>query len=240
MNFMSNKFLLILVILVSTPLFSTSIAQDSGHELTAEEMRRLMSTDRIPILSAVETTGSPYLFDSFNDGSIEFVNGKTTNVMPLRFNAYEQRLEFREGNSAFVMDSNTIAEFEMYVDNTVYKFKKGFDSRRLSEDEFVILLIDDMVKFIEKPSVSFQQGVATYGTATQQDVYIPNVTYYIKIGDGDTNRVRSLSERRVMSHIDTYKNEVISFAKTNNIDFSDPKDVKKLLLYYNSLLKEAS
>lgn len=227
--------------ILATLLFisTTAVAQDS-KELSAEEMQSLMSSDRIPIRSATETTGSPYLFETFNDGSIEFVNGKTTNVLPIRFNVYEQKLEFREGNSAFVMDSNTITEFEIYVDNTIYKFRKGFDARRLSEEEFVSLLIDDVVKFIEKPTVSFQQAVASYGTATQKDEYISSVTYYVKIGDGDTNRIRSLNKRRVMRNINHHKNDVENFADTNNINFSDSKDVEKLLLYYNSLLKEDS
>lgn len=239
---MSIRYLSLYTVIVSIFLLtSTAIAQEGNStELSAEEMRSLMSSDRIPILSATETTGSPYLFENFNEGSIELVNGRTTNILPVRFNAYEQKLEFQEGDFAFVMDSNVISEFEMYVENSIYKFKKGFSARRLSENEFVRLIIDDKVKFIAKHAVSFHQGVASYGTATQKDEYIPNVTYYIKVGEKGINRIRSLSERRIMRNIDNHKSNIERFAVTNNINFSDAKDVEKLLLYYNTLLKEES
>lgn len=227
-------------IIVTILLISSTVVAQDNKELSAEEMQSLMNTDRIPIRNVTETKGSPYLFDNFHEGSIQLANGKTTNVLPIRFNAYEQNLEFREGNSAFVMDSNTVTEFELYTDSSIYKFKKGFNSRRLSEDEFVRVIIDDEVQFMAKHSVSFQQGVATYGTATKKDEYNSNVTYYIKVGDGNTKRIRSLSKKRVLQNISTHKKEIESFTDTNNIDFSDSKDVEKLLLYYNSLLNETS
>lgn len=211
----------------------------SGDEVTTQEIRDMVNTNRVPVRRTTETTGTPYLFENFNDGSIKLSNGLTTAVLPLRFNAHEQKLEFQEGQSAFIMDSNTIKEFEMHVENSTHTFKKGYDARGLSEDEFVRLIIDDEVKFIAKHTVSFQQGVASYGSATKKDKYLPNVTYYIKVGDEKPNRLRSLSKRRVMRLIDSHKSEVGEFADKSNTDFSDPSDVEKLLLYYNSLLTEA-
>ena len=230
-------FISILFIFGYTFTPSTLLGQDR-QELSTQDMRDLMNTTQMPLRHATETTGTPYLYDSFHDGSIVLANGQTTNVIPIRYNAYEQTLEFRDGESAFVMDPNTIEEFEIYEDNSIHTFKKGYDSRRLSEDEFVRMIIDDEVKFMAKHTVSFQQGVATYGSATQQDEYLSDVTYYLKVGDGDVNRLRRLNERRVMRNIDHYEDEIEDFADHNNIDFSDPNDLEKLLLHYNSLLQD--
>lgn len=208
-----------------------------GDKITTQDMRDLINTNRIPVSQATETTGTPYLFDSFYEGTIVLENGKTTNVLPIRYNAYEQTLEFKDGESAFKMDPNSIIEFEIHVDNNIHTFRKGFDSSRLSEGEFVRLIIDDQVKFMVKHTVSFQQGVASYGSATQQDEYIPNVTYYIKVGNDDVNRIRSLSKRRIMRNIDHFENEIDEFTDNNNIDFSDLNDIEKLLRHYNSLFK---
>lgn len=136
------------------------------------------------------------------------------------------------------MDPDHIKEFELFIDNKQYKFEKGYDARRLSEDDFVRIIIDDEIKFMAKHSTSFQEGVATYGSATQQDEYISDVTYYIQIGDGDIERIRSLNERRVMRQIDRFNDRVEEFANSNNIDFSDPNDVEELFQYFNNLLAE--
>lgn len=232
--------LLLSAVLFCTLTFSVANVANSqsSSEITPEDIRDMMHTDRIPVREATETTGTPYLFPDFQDGHIVLTNGQTTNVLELRYNTYEQTLEFLDGYSALRMDPDHIQEFELFVDNTVYKFEKGYDARRLSEDDFVRLIIDDEIKFMAKHTTSFQEDVASYGTATQQDEYISDVTYYIQIGDGDIERIRSLNERRVMRQLNQFDDKVEEFANRNDTDFSDPDDVEELFQYYNKLLIE--
>ena len=234
------KLLITVVLFFTISFLAPHIANSqSSSEITTEDMRDMMNTDRIPVQQATETTGTPFLFPDFHDGHILLTNGQTTNVLELRYNTYQQTLELLDGYSALRMDPDHIQEFELFIDNKVYKFEKGYDARRLSEDDFVRLIIDDEIKFMAKHSTSFQEGVATYGSATQQDEYISNVTYYIQVGDdGDIERIRSLNERRVMRQIDQFEDRVEEFANSNNTDFSDPKDVEDLLQYYNNLLAD--
>lgn len=227
---------LLFIGLLFVPEISTGQAND---EVTRNEIREMVNTNRIPIRQETETSGSPYLFDEFMDGAVVLANRKTTDVLPIRYNSYKQTIEFRDGNSAFEMSSDQVNAFEMYLDDTVYKFTKGYDARRLSNDEFVRLIIDENVKYMVKHSTSFQEAVASYGSATQQDKYTSNESYYIKVEDGNVNRVRSLSKRRVMRNIDSHEDKVRDFADENNINFSDADDVEDLLLHYNSLLKDS-
>ncbi len=220
-------------------LFSSPVAQGQNSDgITTQYLRDMVNTNQISLGKTANANGSPYLFDNFYDGSLKLVNGQASDVVPIRYNAHEMTVEFNENNTAFIMDPNTIKEFEIYVENSTYVFKKGFEARRLSEDEFVQMIIDDEVKFMAKHTVSFQQGVASYGSAAQQVEYLPNITYYMKVRDDDVNRIRRLSERRVMRNIDYFEGEIEDFADKNNIDFSDPNDLEKLLLHYNSLLQE--
>ena len=233
------KLLLSIVLISTICVLAPHVAiSQSSSEISTEDIRDMMQTDRIPVQQATETSGTPYLFPDFQDGHIVLTNGQTTNVLELRYNTYEQTLEFLDGYSALRMDPDHIQEFELFLENTVYKFEKGYDARRLSEDDFVRLIIDDEIKFMAKHSTSFQEDVASYGTATQQDEYISDVTYYIQVGDGDIERIRSLNERRVMRQIDQFEDKVEEFANRNNTDFSDPNDVEELFRYYNKLLTE--
>jgi len=169
----SFKPLLSIVLISTICVLPPHVAfSQSSSEISTEDIRDMMQTDRIPVQQATETSGTPYLFPDFQDGHIVLTNGQTTNVLELRYNTYEQTLEFLDGYSALRMDPDHIQEFELFVDNTVYKFEKGYDARRLSEDDFVRLIIDDEIKFMAKHTTSFQEDVASYGTATQQDEYI--------------------------------------------------------------------
>lgn len=233
------KLLITAVLFFTISFLAPHIANSqSSSEITTEDMRDMMNTDRIPVQQATETTGTPYLFPDFHDGHILLTNGQKTNVLALRYNTYEQTLELLDGYSALRMDPDHIQEFELFIDNKVYMFEKGYDARRLSEEDFVRIIIDDEIKFMAKHSTSFQESVATYGSATQQDEYLSDITYYIRVGDGDIERIRSLNERRVMRQIDHFNDRVREFANSNNTDFSDPNDVIELLQYYNSLLAQ--
>ena len=86
--------LLISAVLFFTISFSApqiAISQTSS-EITTEDMRDMIQTDRISVQHATETTGTPYLFPDFHDGHILLTNGQKTNVLELRFNTYEQTL----------------------------------------------------------------------------------------------------------------------------------------------------
>ncbi|CAN5128942.1 hypothetical protein BH23BAC3_BH23BAC3_14680 [soil metagenome] len=213
-------------------------AQDGTTSITVEEMRDMARTTHVPVYQAVETKGSPFFNDDFADGSVTFKNGQTTNVLPLRFNAYEGTVQFRDGNNILAIDSNTIEEFELYAADGIIRFTKGYDARRLSEDEFVAVLADGNAKFMVKYSVNYHEDVSGYGQATQVEEYVPSENYYVKIGDGDVDRIRSLSQRRVMRTFPSHTDQLEEYANQNNIQFDNVQDVAKIFNHYNSLISE--
>lgn len=214
---------------------STVHAQDGTTSITVDEMRDMARTTHVPAYQAVETKGSPFFNDEFTDGAVTFKNGKTTNVLPVRFNTYEGTVQFRDGNNIFAIDSDTIEEFELYAADGIIRFTKGYNARRLSEDEFVAVLADGDAKFMVKYSVNYHENVSGYGQATQVEEYVPSENYYVKLGDGDVDRIRSLNKRRVMRSFPSHTDQLEEFADQNNINFDDVKDVANLFKHYNSL-----
>lgn len=208
------------------------------REITPEEMRSLANANRIPTRRSVNTTGSPFLYDDFHEGTITLKSGHITDSLPVRFNSHEQSIEFMDGSTAYTLDSDAVEAFEFELGDKTYTFRKGYDARRLSEEDFVEVAVDGHVQFLIRHTTSFQQNTATYGQATQEDRYTSGESYYIRVGDDDPNRIRSLRERRVMRNIDRFEDEVEAYADRHNIDFSNPEDVTHLLKYYNSLFQE--
>lgn len=213
-------------------------AQDGTSSLTVEDMRDMSRTSFVPTHQAVETRGTPFFNEEFMDGAVTFKNGQTTNVLPLRYNAYEGNVQFSDGNNIYAIDSNTVEEFEIYASDGIIRFTKGYDARRLSEDEFVAVLSEGHAKFMVKYSVNYHENVSGYGQATQVEEYVPSESYYVKFGDGDVGRIRSLSERRVLRAFPSHRDQLEEYAEKNNLQFDDTQHVARLFNHYNTLASE--
>lgn len=208
-------------------------------QMTSEQIRDLTNRSKVIVTEQTsETIGSPFFNDEFIEGSITLQNEQTTNVLPLRYNAYENTLQFQRNNNLYAMDSQTIKEFELYLEDGLIRFVKGYNARRLAEDEFVALLSDGEAKFMVKYSVNFHGNVSGYSQATQVEEYVLAKNFYVKFGDNDVGRIRSLNERRVMRTFPSHREELEEYASQNNIQFDNVQHVARLFNYYNSLLSE--
>jgi len=236
--------LLIKIIILSVSIllsfFAFAHAQDRDGQISSEQLRDMARTTAVPDQSAVETQGTPFFNNDFMNGTITFKNGQTTNVMPLRYNAYEGNLQFQNRNDIFAVDSNTIDEFELHGPDGVIQFKKGYDARRLSEDDFVAVMTDGEAKFMVKHTVNYREDISGYGQATRVEEYSQSQNFYVKFGDNDVDRIRSLNERRVMRTFPSHEDELEEYAQENRIDFSSITDVTRLFRYYNSLVNSGS
>lgn len=219
-----------------TALLATSaaFAQTSQEEITPEDLRDLVRHDVIEGVQATETIGSPYLFDNFEEGIITLTDGKNTANLQLNYNIYENRVEFSDTGGIIAVDNEMVDRFVFTSTGSELIFTKGFDSRRLSSDEFVQILVDEPVKLLKKHEVSFQENVASYGTATQKDEYISNERFYIH-EDGETRQIRSLSERRVLRTLNDYRDEMETYIDENDLNLGNTGDLVRLIEYYNEI-----
>jgi len=214
------------------------LAQDRDADISSEQLREMARSTAVPDQRTVETKGSPFLNEEFANGSVTFQNGLTTNVMPLRFNIYENSLQFMDNNQIYAINSETINEFELYASDGIITFKKGYDARRLNADEFVAVLADGEAKLMVKYDVNYRENISGYGQATQVEEYSKSENYYVKFGGNDVDRLRRLDERRVLNSFPSHKIQLEQFASQQNIRFDNARDVAKLFKYYNSLLNE--
>jgi hypothetical protein len=212
----------------------TAFGQTSQEEITTEDLRNIVRHDVIEGVQATEVIGSPYLFDDFEEGMITLVDGKNTANLQLNFNIYENRVEFADQGSIIAVNNEMVDKFIFNNSGSEMVFAKGFDSRRLNDSDFVQVIGDGPVKFLKKYEVSFQENVATYGTATQKDEYISNERYYIH-EDGETSRLRNLSERQLLRTLNDHQDELESFIDENSLDIEKLDHLAKLIQYYNEI-----
>lgn len=229
--FFKRIFLPILIILLtSTVIF----AQTSQEDITSEDLRNIVRHNVIEGVQKTEVIGSPYLFEDFEDGTITLVDGKNTANLQLNFNIYENRVEFSDAESIIAVDNRMVDRFAFNNTGNGMEFAKGFDSRRLDNTDFVQVLVDGPVMLLKKYEVSFQENVATYGTATQKDEYISNERYYIH-EDGETRYLRNLSERQILRTLNNHRDELETYISENNIDTENTDHLARLLRHYQEI-----
>ena len=235
-TFTSIIALLFLLLLGVNPENALSQVQDEAN-ISSSEMRNLLDSNQIPLHRATNVEGSPYMFDEFYEGEVALKNGHTTEPLQIRYNTQTQSIDFMSGNLAFNVEGDQIESFYFTANGREYKFIKGYDASRLSEDDFVEVVVDGEVKFLARHHTAFFEDTASYGSATKNNVYRSDVTYYIKVGDESPERLRSLKKRRVMNNLERFEDELKQYVDQNNIDFSEKEDVAKLVRYCNSLVE---
>lgn len=218
-----------LVMLLFVPLSAYSqgelSAQSGNYDLVIEDYSY---TD----LNSIE--GSPYLSNDFFNGKITLYNGRQSATFPIRFNLFENIVEYESEDEIYGIPANRISEFTM-GDRT---FKRGFNASRLDESDFLEVLIIDNIELYAKYGISLKRSVSTYGSQPRVTGYdTPSTTFYLKVPEGDMERL-STRRRSVFRNIDHFENEMREFYDNNNIDFSERDDVVQFFSHYNSLLEQ--
>jgi len=234
MKFTFTSIIALLLLFILNPKNVFSQVQNEAN-ISSSDMRNMLDSNQIPLHRATNVEGSPYMFDEFYEGVVELTNGHTTQPLQIRYNTHEQSIDFMSGNLAFNVEGENIESFHFTANGKEYTFIKGYDASRLSEDDFVEVVVDGEVKFLARHHTSFFEDSASYGSATKNNIYRSDVTYYVKVGDKSPERLRSLNKRRVMNNIDRFEDELEQYADQNNIDFSDKEDVARLIRYCNTL-----
>jgi len=234
MKFTFTSIIALLLLFILNPKNVFSQVQNEAN-ISSSDMRNMLDSNQIPLHRATNVEGSPYMFDEFYEGVVELTNGHTTQPLQIRYNTHEQSIDFMSGNLAFNVEGENIESFHFTANGKEYTFIKGYDASRLSEDDFVEVVVDGEVKFLARHHTAFFEDSASYGSATKNNIYRSDVTYYVKVGDKSPERLRSLNKRRVMNNIDRFEDELEQYADQNNIDFSDKEDVARLIRYCNTL-----
>ncbi len=239
-----KKSLLLFIIPVMTvvllvPTENATAQERDRQTLSADALLQLEVMDRIPRVGARDVRGHPFFLEEFKEGTVTLNNGRQTEVIEIRYNSYENRVEYADGFRTFAISGDEIQEFEMRIDNRVYRFVKGYDASRLDPDKFVMLLVDGDLRFFANHVTSFQENIPTYGQATQIDEYMDDTYYYFKSPNGEVERLR-LRERNIMRTVDeAYRSQMERFANEHDIDFSNADDVTQFYRHYNSLLEDS-
>ena len=218
-------------------LLSSNVLGQSSYEVMRAidffRQNKLASGEWKTTLSEVDIQGSPYLNDEFVDGSVYTVNKQKFTDIPLRYNVYNDAVEFKsEDGKVLEMDSPELVEKVEFGGNTMVYLP--FSNLKKIRNGFFIVVVEGNASLYYKPEIIYKEAVhpAAYKDAEPAMFIKKSDKYYIKIG---TSQAKLIASKSDFSEIFNEKwAQTETFIKKNKTKIN-LEDLKELVNFFNTL-----
>lgn len=175
--------------------------------------------------------GTRYLDDDFKSGTVHFDNSKILQAS-LRLNLYHDEFEYIKNDIVYALSNLDRTRINKVVmDNQVFIYLEPISETHVSG--FVISWNTELPTIITKMRTDF------YGKENNLFGYKPERferdedRHYIMNADGKIERIKSV--KKLIKYLGTHQEELSRFAKEEKISANDPKELAKLLDYFQDL-----
>ncbi|WP_163323117.1 hypothetical protein [Draconibacterium mangrovi] len=179
--------------------------------------------------------GSPYLDDTFVNGTIYTTAKTQVPDVPLRYNIYNDNLEFKtnDGTILELAHPETVERAKMGEIEMI--FTDYLTSTKNNKKGFFKVLAEGNLNLLAKPDIFYQEAKeeAAYKEA-QPPMFIPKPDeYYLQKTGLPAIKIRNSKD--IDALINAHKKEIDTFIKKNKVKFKSAEDLTQLVDYYNSL-----
>ena len=182
--------------------------------------------------SAQKIEGTPYLSEKYVPGEILF--GSERSAVPLRYNVYQDLMEYQQNGKALVLDPNTKIKKVRLGESTYIVGKFEFDGK--TKYGFLNLLDSGKVMLVAKKVVKYQEplkGRGLDGGDLPAKFSKSSDAYFYRVGNGELQEVDNIKD--MIASFPDKQEEVKQFAKKEKISPKKEEELVKLVRYYNSL-----
>jgi len=198
----------------------------NSNKMIGGEWKNVITEDQI--------AGSPYLNKEFENGSIYTVQRQQYNEIPLRYNIYNDNLEFKTpDNEIMALSAPEIVE-KAVVGNTILTYSPYILANKTKKG-FFLILEEGKASLYAKPAVAFQNATepAAYKDAEPAKFVKKSDEYYIRIGSEQA--VIISSKKDLIAAFPDNLDKIESFISKNKIKTNKADGLKEVVKYYNSL-----
>ena len=183
-------------------------------------------------LASEPINGSPYLDDEYISGAICFATMKYS--VPLRYNAFRDQVEYKQGGNSMVVDPNGTVKRVVIGKSTLLPLL--YESGGKSKYGYFTMLDSGKVCLFVKKKIVFvaaKKGVAVDGSDQPAEYRKSPDTFYFRIGDGQLQEVQNI--KSLIASMPDKQEELATFAKKEKISPRKEKELVQFVQYYNSL-----
>lgn len=182
-------------------------------------------------MQATETEGTPLLYDEFMTGVIK-KNGVETVPVKLNVDLLNDMVIVSDGKRLIGITLDKVDVVQITSPRPI-TLKNGFNTdgkdKFNKRSLFEVLYEGENYTLLRGSTVNLQKDVATYGTATQKDVYLSKSKLYV-ISDGNFDGLNT-RKRKFYNTFGVKKGMVQKFVKDNNLDIKQDTDLARIFQY---------
>jgi hypothetical protein len=207
------------------------LAQNEGFIHDGELTIKTLSKD-----NSIE--GYPYLNDEFVSGSIITVNNLKYIDIPLRYNIYNDEIEFQKGDIVFVLD-NPLNYVEITIGSQVFihsTFGNGASNNTVKYSYFEVLNPKMELLLLKRFGVRFNKSVPNKGyyEAKPAEFKLSPERFYLKFKNDAAQEVVKLKTTLLL--FGDKSKDVKVFIKKEKLKLRKETDLISIVEFYNSLI----
>lgn len=191
-----------------------------------------------PVLNNVtkDVEGSPYLYPSFNTGTLFLGDNKTIiNNLQIRFNVLKEIVTYKDATGVELVPSSLVKQFVIVNNDKKQTFRLGFQP----VDDFTLntyyeVLSDDGGPLILKKNTKTLLSRKEYNSSKVTDIYLDATKYYVAKENGELTKFKT-DKKSLTSYFPDKQSEMEQYLSKNKISFKNDDDLAKLFNYYLSI-----
>jgi len=184
-------------------------------------------------LTLADIDGSPYLESEYKVGSVITVDDVFYKDIPLRYNCFDDGLEFLKDNVAYdLKPKEKIKKAEFGGQIFVYR---DFEPDGGINKSFFQLLVEGKASLYARFNIKFYEAEELKGFADPKPARFDDLseTYYISINNSPAKKISN--NKKLLEILAAKQKDVESFISKQKLSVKKSADLKKIIAYYNSL-----
>lgn len=233
---MAHLYLTKMILRISILLLIAFNGNSQSGQFIMNEIDQTALNDNLLNTRYGTIAGSPYLFDDFYPGRVQFANGQELVFEQMRIDLFSQGIQ--------VKNDESIIEYEIWLAKSMsldsghggasiaYSII-GFNGKR----NLFRIIFDQQIKFLSLVSIDKRISEATqtgYSTESQQDRFVRSQEYFL-YNKGELVEVK-LNKKSILGELNQ-SSDLEDFVKSNKIKFKDEGDIVVLLDFYSKNMK---
>lgn len=220
--------------LAASAFAQISISYELKETADFYRMNQLLNKSGNTELLLKDIKGSPYLNAEFVNGTI-YTTAKTQyNDVPLRYNIYNDDLEFiNPAGEILALSKPEIVEYAVLGETRL--IYANYLAGNKSKAGFLVLIEDGKAVLVSKQSVIYQEPTepGAYKEAEPAKFVRRAEELYIQVGPGPAKLVTN--KKSVLEAFPDNRDKIEDFISKNKIKLNKPEGLSAVVKYYNSL-----
>jgi hypothetical protein len=210
------------------------VSYETRQALQLYNENKFISKSDKSTLTEIDIEGSPYLREEFVNGSIYTVQKVQFEEVPLRYNIFNDELEFKTPtNEVLALATPDIVE-KVVMGDTILVFLSYEESNKVKNGYFV-LLEEGKASLFVKPGVIYKKATPPAAYKDPEPAKFQKISdeYYLGFGAGLVKQVNN--KKNLVAAFPDNQDKIEKYISKNKIKTNKPESLTELVKYYNSL-----